>query len=127
MEMQNVWGLPHPPYPFQIQCVCSLVSPYHQVPPKVLSVQANGKGKYLCMQTAGTILRGVTLVIVPLLALGADQVTKISRVNQAYGGVHGYHLDDIKEAWSQLGGDGQRGLVKEKAVRVFWALTWGRK
>eukprot|EP00978_Attheya_sp_CCMP212_P046487 scaffold395390_cov24-Attheya_sp.AAC.1 len=36
-----------------------------------------------------TLLGGVTLVIVPLLALGADQVTKILRVNQAYGVVKG--------------------------------------
>eukprot|EP00978_Attheya_sp_CCMP212_P031749 scaffold121143_cov65-Attheya_sp.AAC.1 len=48
------------------------------------------------MQSAGTLLGGVTLVIVPLLALGADQVTKILRANQAYGVVKGYHLDEIK-------------------------------
>jgi hypothetical protein len=34
-------------------------------------------------------------VLTPLLALGADQVTKIRRANQAYGSVHGYHLDEI--------------------------------
>jgi superfamily II DNA helicase RecQ len=63
----------------------------------VLAVQATGKGKSLCMQTAKTLLGSVTLVIVPLLALGApDQVTKILWVNQLYGVVKGYYLDEIK-------------------------------
>eukprot|EP00978_Attheya_sp_CCMP212_P035715 scaffold157172_cov66-Attheya_sp.AAC.1 len=48
-----------------------------------------GKGKSLCMQSAGTLPGGVTLVIVLLLALGADQVTKIFRANQTNGVVKG--------------------------------------
>jgi superfamily II DNA helicase RecQ len=96
MEMRNVWGLESTPYPFQLHCVRSLIWPYRSESPKVLSVQATGKGKSLCMQAAGTLLGGVTLVLVPLLALGGDQVTKIRRANQVYSVVKGYHLDELK-------------------------------
>eukprot|EP00978_Attheya_sp_CCMP212_P002457 scaffold5015_cov51-Attheya_sp.AAC.6 len=88
-EMRLVCGL-------QIDCVRCLLWPYRTEAPKVLAVQATGKGKSLCMQTAGTLLGGITLVIVPLLELGADKVTKILRMNQVYGIVKGYHLDEIK-------------------------------
>eukprot|EP00978_Attheya_sp_CCMP212_P040030 scaffold214470_cov48-Attheya_sp.AAC.2 len=95
-EMHLVWGLQHTPYAFQIDCVWCLFWPYCTKAPKVLAVQVTEKGKSLCMQSAGTLLGGITLVIVPILALGADQVTKILRANQANGFVKGYHLDEIK-------------------------------
>jgi superfamily II DNA helicase RecQ len=95
-EMNRVWCLEQRPFAFQLHCVRLLLWPHRQQRPKVLSVQATGKGKSLCMQTAGTLLGGVTLVIVPLLALGADQVTKILRACNAFGKISAYHLDEIK-------------------------------
>ena len=94
--MTRVWHLQHRPFPFQLHCVRLLLWPHRPQRPKVLSVQATGKGKSLCMQTAGTLFGGVTLVIVPLLALGADQVSKILRACNAFGRVTAYHLDEIK-------------------------------
>eukprot|EP00978_Attheya_sp_CCMP212_P014947 scaffold38334_cov24-Attheya_sp.AAC.1 len=82
-EMKHVWDLQHTPYPFQIECIHSLIQRHHTECPKVLVVQATGKGKSICMQAAGTILHGVTLVIVPLLALGVDQVAKVTCASQA--------------------------------------------
>eukprot|EP00978_Attheya_sp_CCMP212_P000554 scaffold1079_cov34-Attheya_sp.AAC.1 len=71
--MRLVWGLQHTPYAFQIDCVRCFLWPYCTEAPKALAVKATGKGKSLCMQSAGTLLGSVTLVIVPLLALGEDQ------------------------------------------------------
>jgi superfamily II DNA helicase RecQ len=48
------------------------------------------------MQRAGTLLGGVTLVIVPLLALGAHKVTMILWACNAFGKISAYHLDEIK-------------------------------
>jgi superfamily II DNA helicase RecQ len=94
--MARVWHLQHSPFPFQLHCVRLLLWPHRPQRPKVLSVQATGKGKSLCMQRAGTLLGGVTLVIVPLLALGAHQVTMILWACNAFGKISAYHLDEIK-------------------------------
>jgi superfamily II DNA helicase RecQ len=41
--------------------------------------------------TASTLLRGITLVVVPLLGLGCDQVAKAHRLRY---NVEAYHLDE---------------------------------
>eukprot|EP00978_Attheya_sp_CCMP212_P007860 scaffold18296_cov38-Attheya_sp.AAC.3 len=56
MEMRLVWGLQHTPYAFQIDCVRCIFWPYRTKASKVLAVQATGKGKPLCMQSAGTLV-----------------------------------------------------------------------
>jgi len=49
------------------------------------------------MQMTLTIFAGIALVIVPLLALTADQVEKIKRAVQTDGSVEAHHIDERPE------------------------------
>jgi len=51
------------------------------------------------MQMALMLFSGIALVIVPLLALTADQVEKIKRAVQTYGTVEAFHIDDLTEKY----------------------------
>ena len=49
---------------------------------KVLMVLRTGSGKSLVMQTAGIMMGGICLMIIPLLSLSADQVSKMRGIPQ---------------------------------------------
>ncbi|KAL7535419.1 hypothetical protein ACHAXR_006478 [Thalassiosira sp. AJA248-18] len=54
-------------------------------------IRKTGEGKSLVILTTATMLRGVTIVMVPLIGLGSDQVNKSFRVKE---GVEAYHIDE---------------------------------
>ena len=43
----------------------------------------------------GTIQRGVILIIVPLLTLSVDQLSKFKEANQSFGSVTAHHIDEL--------------------------------
>ena len=47
---------------------------------------------------AATFLGGIAVVIVPLLALTADQISKIEEANQDRGSIKAVHLDKLLSA-----------------------------
>eukprot|EP00978_Attheya_sp_CCMP212_P032493 scaffold127231_cov48-Attheya_sp.AAC.2 len=61
--MHRVWRLVPRPFPFQLHCVCLLLWPHRPQRPKVLSVQATGKGKSLWSEKSMTLPRHLTPVI----------------------------------------------------------------
>eukprot|EP00978_Attheya_sp_CCMP212_P029313 scaffold103701_cov32-Attheya_sp.AAC.2 len=64
---------------------------------RLLLVRRTGDGKSLVIYGLDTLLRGVTIVMVPILALGSDQVSTVwSMVNPA-AQVFAEHLDTIRE------------------------------
>ena len=66
------------------------------VPAPLLFVKATGGGKSLVRDIHSVMFRGVSLTIVPLLALGADQTSKvITKTIQTSGDVLAVHLDEI--------------------------------
>jgi superfamily II DNA helicase RecQ len=86
--MANVWGILSP-RKFQIEAVARLV-----FEPKtcLFLIQKTGKGKpAVVVLTASTRLRGITLVVVPLLGLGCDQVSKAQRCHHK---AEAFHLDE---------------------------------
>eukprot|EP00978_Attheya_sp_CCMP212_P023421 scaffold71688_cov32-Attheya_sp.AAC.1 len=60
---------------------------------KVLLVAKTGSGKSHIIRTAGIMLGGVCLIMMPLLALGTDQVAKQRAVSQEFGTVEFFHVD----------------------------------
>ena len=60
----------------------------------LLLVARTGSGKSWVMLGAATLLRGVTLIIIPTLSLAHDQLAKFKR--GAFKDLTALHLDDIK-------------------------------
>jgi superfamily II DNA helicase RecQ len=90
----DVWSM----YPtdMQIQAVTSLIN-VDVCGGKLLLVVKTGAGKSHIMQLTGVMLGGVCLIIMPLLALGSDQVAKLRSASQEYGVVKYYHLDEHRD------------------------------
>jgi hypothetical protein len=58
------------------------------------SIRKTGEGKSLVMMGTATILRGVTICLVPLLGLGSSQASKSTIEADR---VEGYHLDEYRD------------------------------
>ena len=54
-------------------------------------ISKTGSGKSAVPLTIATLRHGITIVLVPLLGLGSDQVKKASRVDKC---IHAYHVDE---------------------------------
>jgi hypothetical protein len=76
---------------YQIRAIFFLV--YLKISPMYL-IRKTGEGKSLVMMGTATILRGVTICLVPLLGLGSSQAAK-STVEAHR--VEGYHLDEYRD------------------------------
>jgi superfamily II DNA helicase RecQ len=85
--MTEVWGILEP-REFQVQAIIRLV---FQPKTCLFLIRKTGEGKSAVVLTAAMLLRGITLVVVPLLGLGCDQVAKAQRTSFK---VESYHLDE---------------------------------
>ena len=92
-------------YPDQVRVLERLammkfkLSSVHPAP--ILFVQPTGGGKSLVRDVHSVLCRGVSLTIVPVLSLGADQRKKvIDKVSQCCGRIISIHVDEIKNALS---------------------------
>jgi hypothetical protein len=84
--MEKVWGI-LASRDSQVEVVARLV-----FEPKtcIYLIRKTGEGKSMVVLTSATLLRGITLVVVPLLGLGCDQVAKAQHHRYK---VKAYHLD----------------------------------
>jgi superfamily II DNA helicase RecQ len=64
---------------------------------RLLLVRRTGDGKSLVIYGLATLLLGVTFVLVPILALGSDQVSSVWSMVNPSAGVYAEHLDSIRE------------------------------
>eukprot|EP00978_Attheya_sp_CCMP212_P019473 scaffold54581_cov20-Attheya_sp.AAC.1 len=78
----DVWSMF--PTQMKINAVTSLVN-VDVCGGKLLLIVKTGAGKSHVMRTTGILLGGVCLIIMPLLALGLDQVSKFTSASQAFG------------------------------------------
>eukprot|EP00978_Attheya_sp_CCMP212_P004762 scaffold10460_cov29-Attheya_sp.AAC.2 len=89
----DVWSMF--PTQMQIDAVTSLVD-VDVCGGKLLLIVKTGAGKSHVMRTTGVLLGGVCLIIMPLLALRSDQVSKLTSASQAFGPVEYFHLDEYQ-------------------------------
>ncbi len=59
-------------------------------------IRKTGEGKSLVLQGMASMLKGLTVVMVPLLGLGADQEEKCNNANDD--SVEAYHLDEYRHS-----------------------------
>ncbi len=85
--MNLVWGIAFPKE-FQLAAVARIV---FQAKRRLYLIQKPGEGKLAVVLTSATLLQGITLVVVPLLGLGCDQVAKAQHGRYK---VEAYHLDE---------------------------------
>jgi hypothetical protein len=84
------------PNEMQIRVVTSLVG-VNVCGGKVLLVAKTGAGmSHTIMWTTGVLLGGC-FSLMPLLALGLDQVAKLHSANQEFGAVEYFHLDEYRD------------------------------
>ena len=76
------------PRPFQVFAIYCMVFLCSQV---VYLIRKTGEGKSLVIITTAALLRGVTIVMVPLIGLGSDQVNKAVNLGQR---IEAYHVDE---------------------------------
>jgi superfamily II DNA helicase RecQ len=91
----HVWGV-SALRPLQLSAVSHILG--HNTPNKLLLVARTGVGKTHVTRTAGVILRGITLIIIPLLSLSADQLRKFNCGDEQFGSINVVHLDEIAQA-----------------------------
>ncbi len=83
------------PTQMQIDAVISLID-VDVCGGKVLLIVKTGAGKSHVMRTTGVMIGGVCLIIMPLLTLGADQLSKLASASQEFGSVEYFHLDEYR-------------------------------
>ena len=71
-------------------------------PQTLLLCDRCGSGKTHVTRIAGVTKKGIKLVIVPLITLAADQLSKFVDANQAYGTVKAHHVNkEFNTSWAK--------------------------
>ena len=86
--LRHVWGVAEP-RPYQVDMIFHLV--FRKV--FLVLVRKCGEGKSLVMLGMATMLKGITVVMVPLIGLGSDQANKSKRIAKR---VYAYHCDEFR-------------------------------
>ena len=95
-ELLATWGC-NTPRPYQVEAIFHLV--YRKVD-MVYLIRKTGEGKSLVLQGMASMLKGVTISLVPLLGLGSDQQEKCS--SKSSDAVEAYHLDEYRGSHAKL-------------------------
>jgi superfamily II DNA helicase RecQ len=107
-------------------------------PTPFLLCQNTGGGKSLARDSAAVILQGLTLVVTPLLALGADQCTKLSCMippaMKQKEQLRTYHLDDLVPdsnefkalvcALKQFKSEDEKTIILFTSPQMLQSETW---
>jgi superfamily II DNA helicase RecQ len=80
------------PRPFQVDVIREAVFPSQAGPPHILMVQKTGEGKSAVIMGALLMLRGLALIIVPLLSIGTGQASAATKLCRS---VDSYHVDEL--------------------------------
>ena len=92
----NVFGITTPK-DWQLLLIQSIVFNTNANKLRALCIRRTGDGKSLPIQCAATMMRYVTIVIVPLLSVGIDQASNVYYTCNHNASVYAEHLDSISE------------------------------
>ena len=91
--LSSVWGHPEA-RPWQVAAISDLC--FAASPPRLLLVRRTGDGKSAVIFGAATLLKGVSIVVVPLLGLGVDLVGRVNSGARPSARVFAFHLDELR-------------------------------
>ena len=63
-----------------------------------MCIRQTGDGKSLPIQCSTAMCRYVTIVVVPLISIGADQASNIYYSSNPEAGIYAEHLDSVRDA-----------------------------
>jgi superfamily II DNA helicase RecQ len=89
-ELRLTWGCASP-RSYQIDAIFHLV---YRNTDMIYLIRKTGEGKSLVMQGMSSMIKGITIVMVPLLGLGSDMESKCTTTANA--NVEAYHLDEYR-------------------------------
>ena len=84
------------PKEWQLRLVQAMVFTKHKKL-RIRCIRRTGDGKSLPIYTTATMTRGITLIIMPLLALGADQSSSVMSMDDVSANVFAEHLDSVSD------------------------------
>ena len=92
---KDVWGIKQL-HRYQIKVIQALLSGATPMKQHALLCVKTGGGKSAVVQITATIMRGIHIILIPLLALGADQVSKGNNTRSPYSqNIRAIHLDKV--------------------------------
>ena len=94
--LTEAWNIQEPKE-WQLQAIFAMTYGLDRAFRRLLLVRRTGDGKSLVIYGLATLLRGVTIVMVPILALGSDQVSSVWSMANPLAAVYAEHLDSIRE------------------------------
>ena len=94
--VQEVFGISNPKA-WQVMLIQSLVFDKDSNMRRVMCIRQTGDGKSLPMQCAATMIKHVTIIIVPLLSIGSEQSSSVYTRTNAAAGIYAEHLDSVRE------------------------------
>jgi superfamily II DNA helicase RecQ len=87
--INDCWGYDSP-RPFQVEAIIDLAVRKRDL----FMIRKTGEGKSIVPLTVAALLRHITIVLVPLIGLGSDQVNQASCLRRR---IEAYHLDENKQ------------------------------
>jgi superfamily II DNA helicase RecQ len=90
--LTEAWNIQEPKE-WQLQAIFAMTYGLDRAFLCLLLVWRTGDGKSLVIYGLATLLRGVTIVMVPILVLGSDQVSSVWSMANPLAAVYAEHLD----------------------------------
>ena len=89
---------------------------------KLLLVQKTGGGKSHVLRVLGTFLRGIHVIVYPLLVLTADQVLRFLEGTDTFGSIEAHNLDEqgtVLSKWRKKFIDHLSNISKSTTSAIF--------
>ena len=94
--IKNVFGI-NKPKDWQLLLIQAMVFANNANSIRAICIRCTGDGKSLPIQCSATMRRFVSIVVVPLIAVGSDQASNVYYSSNSDASVYAEHLDSIRD------------------------------